>query len=148
MPISIEDKASIVIEQILTRANNLAPLKIIVGLIMQTDVDLRYDSAPSGTAGGTVYGGVTWPALSDAYLAARPDRATGLIGLDTGESRQSFTVGNSSNILEGSKDRIVFGSSQPKVRGFNSKRKLIVYHPELDAQIQQAFINWVIEGIS
>jgi hypothetical protein len=58
---------------------------------MEADVDERFNSAPSTTSGGPVYGGATWVALSESTLKGNPRRRSGKLLRDTGELLQSFT---------------------------------------------------------
>jgi hypothetical protein len=65
---------------------------------MSEDVRKRFQSSPSTTQGGQVYGGVEWRELSDSYLRSRPDRLTGKVLIDSGQLMNSFQV-NSPNLI-------------------------------------------------
>lgn len=65
----------------------------LIRIVMEADVDERFDSAPSTTAGGAVYGGAMWVPLAESTLMANPKRTGGKLLQDTGELRQSFTSG-------------------------------------------------------
>lgn len=102
-----------------------------LALVVQADVDERFASSPPVRSDGVVYGGETWPALSDRYLAANPRREGGQQLRDKGELLNSFQVGNSFNISEATPDTITVGSALPKARGLQEKRPMLFIHDEL-----------------
>lgn len=120
------------------RASNLAPLAPTIGLICQADVDERFNTSPNVRSGGTVYGGVRWERLSEAYLKARPIREGGKILRDTGELAQSFLVAKKGNVLKGSRSAITFGSALPKARYNQRSRPMLFVHPQLVIQVARA----------
>jgi phage gpG-like protein len=122
------------------------------GLIIQSEVDQIFDSAP-GAGGGAVYGGEAWVGLSAAYLKRRPNRASGQILRDTGELLQSLSVGGSGNILQGSQNQIVFGTSLPKaaehqngIPGRLPSRKFLFITAGMAAAVQERWTQFVLEG--
>ena len=148
-----DDDAIREIGAISDRASDWRPISLDLGLIIQADVDERYQSAPGVRSGGQVYGGQVWPQLSDAYLAANPRREGGIIGLDTGRSRQSFTANAAGNIFETGPQEVAFGSSLPEVRGFHTgkgdpskARPLIFAHDELVETFSARLQEWIVEG--
>jgi len=56
-----------------------------IRLVLQEDVDYRFQTAPATESGGTVYGGAEWRSLSEAYMINNPRRRNGQILRDTGE---------------------------------------------------------------
>lgn len=88
-----------------------------IGALVVADVDRRFDSAPRAESGGQVYGGVTWPALSQVYLARNPIRAGGQILRDTGELQQSIT--GSGKVFKTGNNEVVIGTALPKARGLH-----------------------------
>lgn len=136
------------IENVSARAADLRPLGNTLGLIFQGDVDERFNTSPGVRQTGTVYGGVTWEALSDAYLAANPKREGGQQLRDTGELLNSFVVGGAANIFQVDPDGAVFGSALEKAEFLNRKRPLIVVHDDLVTALGNAIALYVTEGIT
>lgn len=141
------------IDGVQERAANWQPIALDLALLTQADVDQRYQSSPPVRSGGTVYGGVTWPALTEAYLAANPRREGGKIGLDTGRSRQSFTANQQGNIFKTRPQEFVFGSNLPEVRGFHTgrgnkakARPLLFVHQGLVDSLQKRLTDWIINA--
>ena len=106
-------------------------LAIDINLVVQADVDERFNTAPPVRSGGVVLGGEVWPALSTAYLERNPRREGGQILRDPGELLNSFLVGDSQNIAEAQRDRVIFGSALPKARGLQNDRPMLFVHDEL-----------------
>lgn len=134
------------------RQNLTKALQRDTGLIIQSEVDQIFDSAP-GSGGGTVYGGETWVGLSAAYMKRRPDRASGQILRDTGELLQSLSVGGAGNILQSSQGEIVFGSSLPKAAGHNNgipgrlpQRKFLFITEGMVTAVAKRWEIYLLEG--
>ena len=148
--IDIEHLAATVgtLDGIYDRANNLAPVAPTIGLVCQADVDQRFNSSPSVRSGGTVYGGVQWERLSEAYLKANPKREGGVILRDTGELAQSFLVSKRGNILKGDRQTITFGSALPKARYNQRKRPMLFTHAKLVEQVARAIEIYLTKGVT
>lgn len=131
------------IDGIRIRANDLSAIARDTALVIQADVDERFDTAPSTTSGGAVYGGLTWEPLTEAYLKRNPRRQGGQLLRDTGELQQSFTIGNSGNVFQYDNHSVTFGSALPKARGLAKKRPMIVVHDELVDTIQALWREYV-----
>lgn len=134
------------LDQIQERASNLRPLAPVVGLICQADVDRRFDSSPNVRSGGTVYGGVQWERLSEAYLKSNPRREGGQVLRDTGELAQSFLVGQRGNTLKGDRNTITFGSRLKKARYNQRRRPMLFVHPALVQQVARAIELYLSKG--
>lgn len=104
---------------------------IAIALAVQADIDQRFVTAPGVRSSGTVYGGVTWERLTEAYLKRNPRREGGQQLRDTGELLQSFQVNANGNVFEQQPNSVTVGSKLPKARGLNNKRQLIVVHDPL-----------------
>ena len=104
---------------------------LAIALAVQADIDQRFETAPGVRSSGTVYGGVTWERLTEAYLRSNPRRDGGKQLRDTGELLQSFQVNASGNVFERQPNSITIGSKLPKARGLNRKRQMIVVHDPL-----------------
>lgn len=116
------------------------------GLIIQSEVDRVFESAPSTTSGGTVYGGKTWPSLTEAYLKRRPDRAGGQLLRDTGELLSSLTVDGKGNVLRSDSNSITFGTALPKGRGLRQKREFLFVTDGMVDAIATRWEQFIIEG--
>ena len=115
-----------------------------IRLILQQDVDYRFETAPATETGGVVYGGVEWVSLSEAYLAQNPRRYGGQILRDTGELQQSLTnQGSPYNIYEVGESYLVFGSALGKAGKLQKKRKFIFWHTELLEKIAGFLANYL-----
>jgi phage gpG-like protein len=113
-----------------------------IRLIIQSDVDQRFDSSPGVSTGGTVWGDEYWAAVQPQYLEYHPRRVGGQLLRDTGELQQSFTAeGTSAYAVSG--DEIVFGSALPKAGGLNRKRPIVFWHPYLVEQVAEYLANWL-----
>jgi hypothetical protein len=124
----------------------LTALQLDIALIIQGEVDEIFNSAPSGASGGTVYGGETWNALSEAYLKRRPDRASGQIYRDTGELLQSLSVGVSGNVFEVSNKELTFGTNLVKAPRLNKLRKFLYVTPNMNTAIQKRVNIYIKTG--
>lgn len=134
------------LQGIAQRARDISPVAPDVALVLQADVDERFNSAPSVESGGPVYGGATWPALSPAYLKARPERQGGQILRDTGELLNSYQVGNPENIWEVSPNLIVFGTNLPQAGYLAARFPQLIVHAALIQQLERLFTIWIVEG--
>ena len=128
------------------RSGDLRPVGTTIGLLIQSDVDERFNSAPGTESGGSVYGGLSWAALSEAYLKSRPDRRGGQILRDTGELLSSFTIGGRGNVFRPDSNSVTFGSALPKARGLNKKRPMLAVHPPLVDAVARAILAYIAEG--
>ncbi len=114
-----------------------------LALVAQADVDERFNRAPAVRSGGVVYGGESWPALSDRYLEANPRREGGQILRDTGELLNSFQVGDSYNTSAATSNTVTFGSSLPKARGLQERRPMLFIHGELADTVLNVIAEYV-----
>lgn len=115
-------------------------------LIIQSEVDSVFESSPSTTSGGTVYGGKTWASLTEAYLKQRPDRASGVLLRDQGELLNSLAVGGRGNVLTSDSDSITFGTALPKARGLQNKREFLFVTDGMTDAIARRWEQFIIEG--
>lgn len=135
------------LQKLQTRANRVTiELQRDTALIIQSEVDQVFDSAPSGSSGGSVYGGATWPSLTEAYMKRRPDRASGQLLRDTGELLQSLAVGGSGNILQADAESITFGTALPKAAGLRHKREFLFITDTMVELIANRWEEFVLEG--
>jgi hypothetical protein len=116
------------------------------GLIIQAEVDEVVNTAPAGATGGSVYGGKTWAALTDAYLQRRPDRATGQIYRDTGELLNSLSLGGKGNLLQADSDQLTFGSALPKAGRLQQLREYLFITDSMVNAIAARWELYVREG--
>lgn len=117
-----------------------------IRLILQQDVDYRFETAPPTETGGAVYGGVQWRSLSEAYLNQNPRRSGGQILRDTGELQQSLTSeGSPYNVFEVGESYLVFGSSLAKAGKLQKQRKFIFWHPQLLEKIAEFLANYLAD---
>lgn len=115
-----------------------------IRLILQEDVDLRFESSPLTETGGIVYGGVQWASLSEAYMAANPRRYGGQILRDTGELQQSFTAyGSPYQIYDVAESYLVFGSALAKASKLHRKRPIVFWHNLLLEKIATFLVNYL-----
>jgi len=114
-----------------------------IRLLLQEDVDLRFQSSPNTETGGDVWGGEKWAPLSRVYLASHPYRLNGQILRDTGELQQSFTAEGSYEI-EGKS--IVFGSALPKAGHLARKRPIVFWHPVLLEKVADYLTRYMSAG--
>jgi hypothetical protein len=125
------------------RASDVAPIARDIFLTVQSDVDERFASAPDTGSGGVVWGGATWPHLSEAYLNRNPRRVGGQILRDTGELMQSYGIGGAGNVAIARPDMITFGSALPKARGLARKRPQVFVHPALIEAVEHVIVHHV-----
>ena len=114
--------------------------------VMSDDVQKRFDSSPSTTAGGTVHGDIYWKPLTESYLANRPDRAQGRIYIDSQNLMRSFNV-SSPNLIsrftqEGTYE---FGTRIPYAEKLQSMRQIVFFYDLLLDKLALEFLEWAIE---
>lgn len=115
-----------------------------IRLVLQEDVDLRFQNAPSTNTGGKVYGGAYWSELSETYLRQKPYRRDGQLLRDTGELLQSMTVdGHPYNIFSATNSEIVFGTALAKARKLQRTRPFIFWHPILVEKVANFLVNYL-----
>lgn len=115
-----------------------------IRLILQQDVDYRFETAPPTETGGVVYGGVEWSSLSEAYMANNPRRYGGQILRDTGELQQSLTNEASPyNIYDVGESYLVFGTSLAKAGKLQEKRPFVFWHTALVEKIAGFLANYL-----
>jgi hypothetical protein len=131
-----------VIDNLKLKPEQLTQAAAGIRLIIQSDVDQRFDSAPGVETGGTVWGDAYWGAVQPQYLEYHPRRVGGQLLRDTGELQQSFTAeGTSINEISG--DEFVFGSALPKAGKLNRDRSLIFWYPRLIEQVAEYLGYWL-----
>ena len=121
-------------------ASGLSGIALDIGLAAQADTDRRFDSSPPVETGGPVSGGINWPALTEGYLASRPERLGGQIYRDTGELQQSF------QILRQSQDEIVYGSNLTKAGRLQELRPIVFAHPALVQTVENIMVAHLVGG--
>lgn len=134
--------------EIQSRAGNWGTSRasLAIALAVQSNIDQRFDTAPGVRSTGTVYGGVTWERLTDAYLKSNPRREGGKQLRDTGELLQSFQVNGAGNVFEKQPNSVTIGSKLPKARGLNRKRQMIVVHDPLLQAVKSILELYVRTG--
>lgn len=133
-------KLNSTIESLKLKPEQIAQAGAGIRLIIQADVDRRFQTAPLVETGGTVWGDAEWAPLSGEYLDTRPIRIGGQILRDTGELQQSFTAEGS--IYEASNTELVFGSALPKASRLNRDRPIVFWHPYLVEQVAEYLSRW------
>ena len=113
-----------------------------IRLILQADVDQRFQSSPNTETGGQVWGGEQWSPLSRAYLGSHPRRINGQILRDTGELQQSFTAEGVSVFEVGDRE-LVFGSALPKASRLNRDRPIVFWHPVLIEKVADFLVKFI-----
>ncbi len=126
------------------RASDLRPVGLDTALLIQADVDERFERSPSTTTGGAIFGGGSWEPLTEDYLKRRPERAFGQLLRDTSDLLGSFTVGGEGNLTEIDRTSVEFGSTLPKARGLQDKRPMIFPHDELVESIERLWSDYII----
>lgn len=115
-----------------------------IRLIMQQDVDIRFESSPPTESGGIVYGGVEWSSLSEAYMMNNPRRYGGQVLRDTGELQQSFTnEGSPYQIFDVGESFLVFGSALGKASRLQKRRPIVFWHTELIEKVAGFLANYL-----
>lgn len=134
------------VQAIATRAGNLAPAANAVYAAVQEDVRQRFASAPGVRASASVYGGVTWEQLTEAYIkSAKREGGTQL--KITGDLERQFQKGQANNVAEADSNSITFGAESGKAKGLNAKRQLLPVHPELVQDVNQILAAYVTTGL-
>lgn len=132
------DNVLIRLAQSEARLGDLSSTAPDVALVLQSEVDRVFESAPRGSSGGAVYGGQTWSSLTDAYLAQKPDRASGQIYRDTGALQQSMGV------LEASGNAIVFGTTLTKASRLQRLRPFLFVTDGMVQGVQNVWSAYVV----
>ena len=139
-------KASEQLQGIKLRSQDIQEAGPAIRLLIQEDVDLRFQSSPATETGGEVLGGEYWEALSPEYLLARPIRRNGQILRDTGELLQSMTAaGNPYEVFNVTETELVFGTSLAKASRLQRSRPFLFWHPALLEKVA-AYIASYING--
>jgi hypothetical protein len=141
LDISELSRISSTIENLQLKPEQLAQAAPKIRLIIQADVDQRFQSAPLTETGGTVWGDAYWKPVQPEYLEYHPRRIGGQLLRDTGELQQSFTAEGTS-ISEVSGDEFVFGSALPKASRLHRDRPLVFWHPRLIEQVAEYLGYW------
>lgn len=115
-----------------------------IRLILQQDVDYRFETAPPTETGGIVYGGAQWSSLSEAYMIDNPRRYGGQILRDSGELQQSLTNEASPySVYDVSESYLVFGTSLAKAGRLQKKRPFLYWHTSLVEKIAGFLANYL-----
>lgn len=137
-------KASQSLRDIQLRAEDISGAGKGIRLILQSDVDERFMSAPATETGGQVYGGQYWEALSNTYLVSRSDRRNGQILRDTGELMQSMTSsGSPYGIWAITTSEFVFGTALAKAQKLQRIRPFLFWHPQLLQKVAEYLANYI-----
>lgn len=136
------DETRRMIASVTQRAGNLTPIADKVYDAVQSDVAQRFDSAPGVRASSTVYGGVEWPALTDAYIKAAKREGGKQLRI-SGNLESQFQRGGPGNVAEASGAAITFGAESGKAKGIQNKRAIIVAHPELIQEVGDLMAGYV-----
>jgi phosphatidylserine decarboxylase len=135
------------LEQMNTRANRVVlDTQNESGRVIQNEVAKVFQSSPSTTSGGTVYGGKTWKSLSEAYLKQRPDRASGQIYIDTGALLRSLQVGGSGTVLVALPDSIEFGTDLVKAAPLQKAREFLFETEPMARELGALWSGYIVEG--
>jgi hypothetical protein len=127
------------------KASDLQPASGGIKLIIQEDVDFRFQNAPATVTGGESWGGEYWDKLSDRYLEGHPYRLGGQILRDTGELQQSLTIeGHPYETWSVSESELVFGSALAKAGFLQKKRPFIYWHPVLLEKVADFLVKFLI----
>lgn len=137
-------RASEQLQGIKLRAEDISKAGNAIRLLIQEDVDLRFQSAPSTESGGEVLGGEYWEALSNEYLLARPIRRGGQILRDTGELLQSMTAsGNPYEVFTVTNNELVFGTALAKASRLQRDRPFLFWHPVLLEKVANYLAGYI-----
>ena len=132
------------LQGIAIRAGDIQAAAMGIRLLIQQDVDLRFQTSPSTEIGGEVFGGEYWEALSEEYLLIRSDRLGGQILRDTGELLQSMTAaGNPYEIFAVTENELVFGTALAKASKLQVKRPFLFWHPILLGRVAEYIANYI-----
>lgn len=127
------------------RVRNLERVSDRVFDVIEDDCRQRFNSAPEVRSTAEVYGGVTWPRLTEAYI--KQAKRSGPMLKITGDLHSQFRRGGPGNVAIASQNAFTFGTNTPKARGLHRKRKLIFIHPELTRRVKKVLSDYVIKGI-
>lgn len=137
-------KATLTLQGIRLRAEDIRGAGDGIRLILQQDVDDRFLAAPATETGGGVLGGERWEALSEAYLVARPERLGGQILRDTGELMQSMTAsGSPYQVFSITEAELVFGTALIKALGLQRLRPFLFWHPQLIQKVAEYLAGYI-----
>jgi hypothetical protein len=130
-------------------SNNLSfrtSLKDKFTKILSDDVRKRFLSSPSTISGGRVYGDVYWRALSDSYLAKRPDRQRGVVLVDTGALRDSFQM-ESPDLISRFTNQYEwqFGSRISYGNKLQKTWPIVFFTTDVLRQLGEAYNEWLVE---
>lgn len=126
------------------KSKDLIPASTGIRLVIQEDVDFRFQNAPLTETGGESWGGEYWEKLSDRYLSNNPKRMGGQILRDTGELQQSLTIeGHPYQTWSVSESELVFGSNLAKAGRLQRKRPFIYWHPVLLGKVADFLVNFL-----
>jgi hypothetical protein len=113
-------------------------------LIMQQDVDFRFQNAPNTETGGIAWGGEYWLALSEPYLIYNPRRRNSQLLRDTGELMQSVTTeGHPYNVSSVTETGLTFGTTLLKAGRLQRDRPFLYWHPVLLERVAEYLIGWI-----
>lgn len=136
-----------IFEEMSDRARNLSPIGKDLADIMRDDARKRFASAPATEIGGNVYGGVYWPALTDASFAMNPKRHGGKIGVDTGELRRQATLDGVANLYKVSGTDFTFELTSEKAQEFQVDRPLVFWHVELLRRVSDRLVQYFQDAL-
>ena len=136
------------IEGILSKTEDWSEAGDIVGDIVRDDFMMRFQSSPSTTSGGSVWGGTYWRALDEGYLMSNPRRKTGQVLIDTGELMRAFTRENATgNLTSVTEDTMEFGVNLdilPHAERLQETWAIAFWHPALLEKISAKLTEWYI----
>lgn len=144
MPFSIELEGFDELDARLSRLEERDPIPLIEGIItiIREDIAKRFQSSPSTTSGGMVYGGVYWRALREGYLRSRPDRAMGKVLIDSGVLRDSLVIPNApGSYVNYDGGSIELGTNVEYAEELNRTWSILFFHDGLMEKI----VNWIIQ---
>ncbi|MGL5077285.1 MAG: hypothetical protein ACRDBG_15865 [Waterburya sp.] len=150
MPLSIEidtkeiEKVAAQMQSISIKAQDITAASVGIKLLIQEDVDFRFQNAPRTETGGEVWGGEYWDELTTRYLKSNPRRSNGQILRDTGELQQSMTIeGHPFEAWSVTEEELVFGTALAKAGRLQRKRPFIFWHPVLLEKVAQYLVNFI-----
>jgi hypothetical protein len=114
--------------------------------VFEEDVRKRFMSSPSTTSGGRVFGDVYWRALSDSYLAKRPDRVQGQVLIDTTQLMQSFRLGSPNLVAEFTNNyQFKFGTRIKYAEELQKTWPIVFIHQGLLEELGKAYNNYLVK---
>jgi hypothetical protein len=118
-----------------------------VGTIVRDDFRLKFLSSPSTEVGGNIWGGEYWRPLENGYLKSRPDRRTGQVLIDTGETMKAFTTENyDGNITDIGEGEMTFGADLDHLERLEKTWKIAFWHPALLDRVSRYLANFFLSG--